>query len=840
MRKYGNLFTFFTLFSLILAGQNWAFTPRPGSPLALHQHPRLHITQSTIPHFREVLSRDFIQEYQTYVNWAFAADDNDSHNILSEAGHDPLRALMVHQAFIAAIGQVDGIGYPGTLQDLAQRAINSLIRRLNAGDNLSYVAVLTYDWTYNFMTDSQRREIVALMRTRPMTHKTYSQTLADPQIDPVNIFSSKYYEGCYVWYLGLALWGDGLADDEADRSVDTFYDDMLNYGFLDGQNFVAGMDGGWPEWIGYSSWHPRTHFLNVDGWFTATGENYIADYGEIPGRAMADYPRFMAYALDPHKYFNRHYTFIRQGGAETTDCSFEHRSMREQMYSLPYMLEQAGYGDQAGLLRHIIDNYDVQWPQYEHFYLWPFLGIYRSVTEKTARQLGLPKSNWSKNMGTFFARTGFDSPADGVFLAFDGHFNIEGHDGAENIPGFALAKFGELVNTRNVAHRGYGNLENYPGAHRLNIVYFAGGHEVTQREMGDPEHLREAFNGQGSWDLGGVDQVTRRNDRFYYVRINRSRKYTSDVTHTREMVWLPGSDPQNDSDFLVVYDRTHAPSQPEWVYHVPWEPYVSDYTASENITTGTSTSDRIGFAYTGSQVVVKELNSRGGEQDSDGGSQDYVGSGGAHGVAFCRTILPDQARVEVTRVAQFDDDVIKRQHHLAIKSHRWQISVKPTVTQSDQRFLNVFQTADEDNVSTMVATELLEVGATMQGVKISSEGNGRPAYVVLFSREDSEINSTFTFSVQHQGDMRFVICGLKPFTIYEIKETGPSGSQTFEQGTETDQQTWDYKGVAPNVTRGVLYLERSLSGSTTYMISPSGAQDVTAPSKATGLKIRTH
>ncbi len=838
MFKYGNLFIFFTLFCLFIIGQSWAYTPRPGSPLALHQHPRLHITQSTIPHFREVLSRDFVHEYQDYVNWAFSSDDNDSHNILSEAGHDPLRALMVHQAFIAAIGQVEGISYPGSLDDLAQRAINSLIRRLNAGDELSYVAVLTYDWAYNFMNNDQRANIVNMMRTRPLTHKTYSQTLANPDITPENIFSSKYYEGMFAWYLGLAIWGDGLADADADRSVDTFFDDMLNYGYLDGQNFVAGNDGGWPEWIGYASWHPRTHFLNMDAWFTATGQNYIAEYGEIPGQAMVQFPKLIVYALDPHKYFNRHYTYIRQGGAETTDCSFEHRSMREQMYSLPYMLEQAGFPEQAGLLRHIIDNYDVQWPQYEHFYLWPFLGIYRSVTEKTAEELSWPKSNWSKNMGSFFARTGFDSPADGVFVAFDGHFNLEGHDGAENIPGFALAKFGELVNTRNVAHRGYGNLENYPGAHRFNIVYFAGGHEVTQREMGDPNQLREAFNGQGDWDLGGLDQVTRRNDRFYYVRINRSRKYSSDVTHTRAMVWIPGANPQNDSDFLVVYDRTHAPSQPEWVYHIPWEPYVSNFNNSENITTGTSTSDRIGFAYTGNQVVVKELNSRGGEQDSEGGDQDYVGGGGAHGVAFCRTILPEQARVEVTRVAQFDDNVIKRQHHLAIKSHRWQVSIKPTQAETTHRFLNVFQTGEEKKLLTVSNMQLVEVGAAMQGVFVEAERAGRPNKIVLFSKEDAVNENTITYSVSKSGLTQHIISGIKPYTIYDIQQISDSGTTSFQQGTESDIQLWDYKGVAVNVPRGVLFFETTVSGNTTFVITPDGEQDVTPPTKPQGLRLK--
>ncbi len=835
MRKYGNLFTFFTLLCLIVIGQTWAFTPRPGSPMALHQHPRLHITQSTIPHFREVISAQFLDKYQEYVDWAFSGDDNDSHNILNEAGHDPLRALMVHQALIAAIGQVEGISYPGSLDDLAQRAINSLIRRLKAGDRLSYVAPLTYDWTYNFMSNAQRQQIADIVLNRTITHKVFSHTIANPEIKPEQMFSSKYYEGCYAWYIALAFWGDGLIDDAADRAVDTFKEEMLNYGYLDAANFVAGNEGGWAEWIGYSSWHPRTHFLNIDGWDTATGENYIANVGEINGHAMATYPKFMVYAIDPHKYFDQHYTYIRQGGAETTDCSFEHRSMREQMYILPRILDQAGYTDMAGLLRHVIDNYSVEWPSYEHSYIYPFLGIYRGVAEKNASDLNLPKSMWSKNIGLFLARTGFDDPGDGVFQVSGSHYRFDGHDGAADTPGFMFAKFGTLVNTRNVAHRGYGNLDDYPGARKYNIVYFEGDHTVSRHTMDTPSELQAASEGQGEYDHGGIEQVTQRNDRFYYVHEDRSRVLESGYTHTRDLVWLPGGNPQSDSDFLVVYDRTHSATKPEWVYHIPWEPYVSHFSTSENITTGSGTSDRIGNAYTGQAVVVKELNSRGGEQDSDGGKQDYVGSGGAHGVAFCRTLLPDQARVEVTRVAQFDDQVIKRQHHLAIKSHRWQVSVKAVQSQSDNRFLHIFQAADENNVAEMTNTSLMEVGSIFQGVKIENERNGLPAYVVLFSKNNDEISSAFTFTVDHHGSVRFVISGLKPFTIYEIKETTAQGTNTFEQGAETDQQTWNYKDGSPNITHGILYLERNLNGLATYMISPSGTQDVTPPSKPSGL-----
>ncbi len=832
LRKY---FTFIIVGFASLAS---AFTPQPGSPLALHQHPRMHITQQTIPMFKQVIADQFRSEFQEYVNWAADADPTEGDNILSAAGHDPLRALIVHQAFIAALGEVTGIHYAVSPETFAQRAIDGLQTRLDAGDELSFVAALAYDWTFNFMTETQRRQIAEIMRTRTVTHKVYTNSIANPSFQPEQMFSSKYYEGAYPWYMALAFWGDGFIDDDADKALDTFHDVMMNYGFLDAHNFVAGETGGWSEWIGYASWHMRTEFLNIDAWTTATGENVISGQGRIVGNAAANYPKLMSYALDPHKYFNRHYTYIRQGGAETTDCSFEHRSMREQMLMLPRILDNGGYADMAGLLRHIIDDYDVLWPGYTHFYLWGFLGIYRMADVKTPDDLNFPKSMWSRNMGTFFARTGFNSSADGVFTYSDGHFRFEGHSGPDDTPAFTLAKYGGLVNFRTVAHRGYGNLDDYPGARMYNVVYFDGDPYADRQSIDTPAGLEEIATGQGNHDYGGIEQVTGRDGTFYFIRSNRSRSFSSAINHTRELVYIPGQQPEEDADVLVIYDRTSSSAQPEWVYHVPWLPEVSNYTSTEDISTGTGTADRMGNAYNGNMILIKELNSLGGERDSDGGDLDYVGSGGAHGVAFCRTILPQQARIEVTRVAELSSEVIKRQHHLAIKSYRWQVSVKPTQTEAAQRFLNVFQTGEENKLTHVSAMQLVEVGAAMQGVFVEAERSGRPNKLVLFSKEDAVNENTITYSVSESGVTQHIISGVKPYTIYDIQQISDSGTTTFQQGTEPDMQLWDYKGVAVNVPRGVLFFETTVTGNTTFVITPAGEQDVTPPTKPQGMRLK--
>ena len=837
MRQYKKLLLLTVIFLLPLQPL-FAINPKDGSPLKNGTHPRMHITQDNIPEIRQTIQTYFFDKFQAYVNWAASADDNDDTNILSEAGHDPTRALMLHQAFIAALGTVPGISYPVSLDTYASRAINSLIRRLNRGDQLSYVAALTEDWTFNFQTGSERSQIANLMDTRTVTHKVFNHSIKNPVIQPEQMFSSKYYEGCYAWYQAIPFWGAGLIDSDADGALNTFKDDMLNYGYLDAQNFVSGNAGGFSEWVGYTSWHPRTHMLNLDAWHTATGEDYISQPGTVNGNTLKNYPKFMRYALDPHKYFNTFFTYLRMGSAESTDPSLRHRSMREQIYLLPGVLHRAGMDNEAGLLHDMIDRYVVEWPSHEHQYLYPFLGEYRAVPKVTPEELNFPHSLWARNLGVFFARTGFSSPADGVFAAMDGHYRFDGHNGAEDYSGFVLTKFGTLVNTRHVAHRNYGNLSAYPGGYEENSVFFDGGHSKSHKSMDAPAELQSAATGGGDFDWGGLEEVSRKDGYFYYVRSNRDRVLTDGASHVRDYLWLPGTDPENDSDFLVVYDRASAPSKSRWVYHVPWKPEATGFSSSIDISSGSGTSDRIGTRYSGAAIMVKELNSIGGEKDNDGASQDYTGGANAHGVAFVKTLLPQQIDVEVTRVAQFDNDVKKRQHELAIKTHRWQVAVIPQQTNSSERYLNVFQTADANTVTTMTSTTLVEVGSSMQGVFIQKENSSRPNFLVLFNKNNGTNTNAITYDISGSGITRHIITGLEPHTTYQIEDVVGSNSNISSRVTEPDVTMWDYKGQATNVQTGVLYFESTLSGSHRFKISKSGQQDTTPPSTPSGIKAK--
>lgn len=800
-----------------------AYSPTPGTPLATHSHPRLHITQQSIPALQQAIAAKYKNEYQAFVNWAWNTADSDKGNSISVTGHEIISPLVVNQAFVYAVGPVPGITYPVPLTKYANRAKSILLSQLQGGSKIAHAAALIYDWTYTAMSASERSQIANLMKTAIVEHKIFQETLQNPGFSKAEqMFDSKYYEGAYAWYIGLALWGDGLVDSAADAAVNTFAPRFLNNGYLDAQNFVAGQAGGWPEWVGYGAWHPRVHMLMIDGWRTATGEDFIANDTQY-GNAIRTFGAWVNYAVDPHRYFGNETTFVRVGGAETTDTSLHKREMISQLYFLPRALVQSGLQTEAGLLHHFINHYQVPWANYEKWALWNFMGATQEGPAMNPDALGIPKSVYASNNGLFIARTGFSSSAEGVFYATDGHWDLTGGRGPGEHPGFGLVKFGELVNVRVVAHRGYGNLNDYPGGEKLNIIRYDGGHGSSHSSLVNQDQLGQAVAGQGNYDHGGLEQITVKDGKFYHVRTNRSRRFTSEVSHTREYVWLPGSNPSTDSDFLIVYDRSTAPTTPHWLYHVPWKPSGSNHSSTQDLALGSGLTGRIGTAYIGSNVIIKELNSIGDNQDGDNCVGDYVGGANAHGVAFAKTLLPTSARVEVTRVAEFDGDVCKRQHHLAIKSHRWQVDVIPTTPGTDHRFLHVFETADANLKSSMVPTSLIQAGADMQGAWVERQNSTRPNHAVLFHKNNGANSTAITYSLTGDGTVHHTITGVLPNTAYKVENITTGTTLNASLATESNVSRWDYKGVATNTETGTLFFISTHSGTQTYKVTPIGS-----------------
>jgi hypothetical protein len=302
-------------------------------------------------------------------------------------------------------------------------------------------------------------------------------------------------------------------------------------------------------------------------------------------------------------------------------------------------------------------------------------------------------------------------------------------------------------------------------------------------------------------------------------------------------VWVPGPQPQTDSDFLVVYDRTHATTTPHWVYHVPWKPTVSGHTSTFDVALGSGLTGRIGTAYEGSGLLVKELNSIGDEQDNDGGTANFTGGAGAHGVMFAKTFLPASSRVEVTRVAQFDNNVVTRQGDLAIKAHRWQVAVMPLQAQNDQRFLHLFETADANLRSSMTQGSLIQ-STTADGVLITKQSSNGRNTVVLFAKNTSPLDAVH-YSVTAQGTIRHIITGLRPDSQYRVEDT--TAGTTLHTAVTQKGTLWDYKGLETVTATGTLDFDSSQSGNKSFAVILQGAVlDQIPPSSPLNVKIETN
>ena len=95
------------------------FTPDPNSPLGKGEHPRLHITQDTLPYFQEKVATDYKNEYQEFVDWV---EENFDQDTLSKAG-----LMADYHALIYLLGPIDGISYQHNILEYGDRAIEIMI-----------------------------------------------------------------------------------------------------------------------------------------------------------------------------------------------------------------------------------------------------------------------------------------------------------------------------------------------------------------------------------------------------------------------------------------------------------------------------------------------------------------------------------------------------------------------------------------------------------------------------------------------------------------------------------------------------------------------------------------
>ena len=139
-----------------------AKSPYSTSPACKGEHPRLHITKDTLPDFQARIAKDYLSEYQSFVNWvdsAFNTDTNASAGLMAD-----------NHALIFLLGPIQGITYQHPISEYGARAIQIMMNKTTAllsipstgyfwSDEYAKMA-RAYDWTWSQMTP-QERTIIA-------------------------------------------------------------------------------------------------------------------------------------------------------------------------------------------------------------------------------------------------------------------------------------------------------------------------------------------------------------------------------------------------------------------------------------------------------------------------------------------------------------------------------------------------------------------------------------------------------------------------------------------------------------------------------------------------------
>ncbi len=324
--KYSLIFYFCFILRINVAPSQ-SYIPNSDSPIGKGEHPRLHITQETLPYFRDKIKNYYKSEYQAFVGWV----DN---NFYSDIARKSLMAD--YHAFIYLIDHLDGINYRHTISEYGQRSIEIIMKSVNVEEEEIQqkdrfhegdynIITRAFDWMWHELTNEQKEKIanwLADVGIKILTER--SKGILNGNVRA--LFSSTYYESPHPWYLGLSIYGSGIRDEDAQILVDSFEHLCLNGKWVDAENWAARNQGGVSEVGLYGFWHLIKHIEQIDSWRTATGENYFSKSTNVADAYLVQYyPQYILYRIKPFGKINSdepggvEWNFIKIGQMDAGD-----------------------------------------------------------------------------------------------------------------------------------------------------------------------------------------------------------------------------------------------------------------------------------------------------------------------------------------------------------------------------------------------------------------------------------------------------------------------------------------------------------------------------------------
>jgi len=773
------------------------WSPRPHSPLARHEHPRIWMTLDILPLLRAKLaSAEYRDDYQAFVaqldgrpsrrknkkssqnaqrktyNAERSTQDVKRADAVetSAAGADAQAvARVVAYAFVYRVGEVPGISYARPIVAYGTEAKSLLLAAVNTNTRRRWPMwpSVAYDWLFDLLTPPERQSVVALIQSL----HSEAPRMKDPWDDRSTALVQERI------LAGLAFWGDGIADAFAQELVDLYRTEFTAGGALTAANLIAGDDGGSSEGFGYSAkGGGRSTLMNLikvqEAWRTANGLKRADAFGGSHATALRYYPQWIAYLIRPHATPNSK----RSGGYEFMAYKthvMEAMTPIAAKPTLQHILSSFGvYKDLdpamaalAGwLLRERVGTVDARRTDPHDVMLSGFLFGEKDITPRSPSELRLPLSKHFEGLGWVAMRTGWDRLEDTMvtFIASPWWRSFYTN---RNQNSFTIDRRGPLaLNSGHATHHDYANST---WAH--NTIIFPGaasrGDQVDdqggQRRSYKPRVTSAAQLTVGSiYDLGGVkrfqpadsaknfdvDYVFGDATRAYNGPANKDEKNEATVKlFTRQMVYFRPETPRG-ADRIVVFDRTETVSprvEKRWLLHPAGHPQVD----------GRERQEREGrWTYDGGDLVTATNT-----------------AAGSFGRLFSRTLLPRNPRI--VKIGgpghEFEDpagrnmpargfDPADEREAQYVGTYR--IEVIPSVASASDLFLHVLEAVDADVPAPTPAT-LLE-GEQVVGARVGNR-------VAVFSRTEAVLRSAEVI-LDSDGPARVLFCDLQPGATYDV------------------------------------------------------------------------
>jgi len=408
---------------------------------------------------------------------------------------------------------------------LRDRALQFVHRFLSAeGDSWTRPRMLkalahAYDWLWPDLAPAERRRIAR--RLQELAHQMRARYRHSDYNNHV------YLEYGPLLYAGLALAGDGIADEFAEACV-ALGQELLKRHFIPAVNQVgAEGTGGWPEGMAYWSFFAYEFAHQMEAWRTATGEDLFARCTGLRGAAY-----WFVHCTRP---FDRSL-------APIADINTPRRWGHQEAMLFPLLAARYRDSLAAWIARQVVPENPA--------HAWPWLLWYDPAVQSRG-PAQLPTAALFPGIGWVAMRSDWSDDATwAVFVCGD---TFCGHQHADQNH-FVIYRRGELA----VDAGEYGAQET----EFHNTVLIGDGQRNYQT---DPRRYVAPTPPGSAFDTGEILAYEHRAE-FTYVLGDASGAYPrEDVTFRRKFLFIR-------PNVFIVDDFIVADAPVRWLLHLPAEP----------------------------------------------------------------------------------------------------------------------------------------------------------------------------------------------------------------------------------------------------------------------------